>query len=202
MKSGDITINDPNEVSADVVNHFTKLFTSTTNVLQNDMVQEVIPHLITDRINNVLTFLPSLEEIKNVVFSLNKDSAPGPDGFGALFFQKYWEIINQDVYKAVIQFFTTGWLLPNFNTNILVLIPKTNNAGSMDQYRPIAIANFKFKIITKILADMLASIMPAIKVLESFGFNAIFCKWIKAILSSVKNFYCYQWKAAWFLFLF
>ena len=144
--------------------------------------------------------------------------------------------------QLLCSFFTTGWLLPNFNTNILVLIPKTSNADSVDQYRPIAIANFKFKIISKILADRLATIMPSItsvqqrgfikgrsitdcicltseaiivlhkksfggnlalkvdiakafdtldwnfliEVLEAFGFNEMFCKWIKAILSSAK----------------
>jgi len=206
------------------------------------MVQDVIPNLITDRINNMLTFLPTMDEVHNAIFSLNNDSAPGPDGFGAIFFQTYWEIIKQDVYKVVMQFFTTGWLLPNFNTNILLLIPKTNNADLVDQYRPIVIANFKFKIISKTLVDRLAKIMPAItsvqqrgfikgmsikdcicltseainvlhkksfggnlslkvdiakafdtldwkfliEVLEAFGFNYMFCKWIKNILSSAK----------------
>ncbi|GAU40165.1 hypothetical protein TSUD_292700 [Trifolium subterraneum] len=97
-------------------------------------------------------------------------SAPGPDGFGAIFFQTYWEIIKQDVFKAVLQFFTSGWLLPNFNSNTLVLIPKTNNADSVNHFRPIVVANFKFKIISKILADRLATIMPAITSIQQRGF--------------------------------
>jgi len=92
------------------------------------MIEEVIPELITNRINNMLTMLPSNDEISNAVFSLNKHSAPGPDGFGALFFQNCWEIIKHDVCKAVLQFFIFGWLLPNFNSNIIALIPNTNNA--------------------------------------------------------------------------
>jgi hypothetical protein len=44
--------------------------------------------------------------------------------------------------------FSSGWILPNFNSNTLVLIPKNENADSVDQFRPIALANFKFKIIS------------------------------------------------------
>jgi len=36
------------------------------------MIEEVIPNLITNRINNMLTMLPYNEEIQNAVFSLNK----------------------------------------------------------------------------------------------------------------------------------
>lgn len=114
--------------------------------------------------------IPSNDEIKQAVFSLNNDSAPGPDGFGSCFYQIYWDIVKEDVIKAVLQFFNTGWILPNFNANTLILIPKTQNADSMDQFRPIAMANFKFKIISKILADRLAQIMPNIVSQEQRGF--------------------------------
>ncbi|MCI69696.1 RNA-directed DNA polymerase (Reverse transcriptase), partial [Trifolium medium] len=70
--------------------------------------------------------LPSKEEIKSAVFALNKDGAPGPDGFAAYFYQEYWDIIKVDVVNAVIQFFTSGWILPNFNSNTLILIPKSD----------------------------------------------------------------------------
>lgn len=40
----------------------------------------------------------------------------------------------------------------------------------MSDYRPIALANFKFKIITKILADRLASILPTLISAEKKGF--------------------------------
>jgi len=33
--------------------------------------------------------LPSMEEIHNAVFNMNKEGAPGPDGFGAIFFQSF-----------------------------------------------------------------------------------------------------------------
>jgi hypothetical protein len=42
----------------------------------------------------------------------------------------------------------------------------------MDQFRPIAMANFKFKIISKVLADRLATIMPNLISKEQRGFVA------------------------------
>jgi len=133
-------------------------------------VEEIIPKLVDDNTNNLLTMLPSKEEIKNAVFSLNSDGAPGLDGFGTSFFQTYWEIVHKDVENAVLQFFTTGWILPNFNSNTIILIPKSPEADSIDKYRPIALANFKFKILSKILADRLASILPNIISKEQRGF--------------------------------
>ncbi|GAU48100.1 hypothetical protein TSUD_133200 [Trifolium subterraneum] len=128
----------------------------------NGLIEEVIPNLVDDHANNLLTTIPTHEEIFSAVKSLSKDSAPGPDGFGGFFFQTYWDIINHDVVNAVTQFFTDAWILPNYNSNTLVLIPKTSNADSIDQYRPIALANFKHKIITKVLADRLAIVLPSI----------------------------------------
>ncbi|GAU17760.1 hypothetical protein TSUD_171480 [Trifolium subterraneum] len=131
-----------------------KMITSLQDGEQEPLlVDEVIPKIITEDINSLISMLPSHQEIKNAVFALNKDSAPGPDGFGAFFFQQYWEIVKNDVCNAVLEFFTTSWILPGFNSNIIALLPKVVNATSIDQYRPIVMANFKFKIISKIIAD-------------------------------------------------
>jgi hypothetical protein len=80
----------------------------------------------------LLTLLPSHAEIKHAVFALNSNGAPGPDGFGAIFFQTFWETVQTDVVNAVTQFFQTGWILPNFIVNTMVLIPKIPNADVVE----------------------------------------------------------------------
>jgi hypothetical protein len=50
------------------------------------------------------------------------------------------------------------------------VLPKTTNAASIDQYRPIAMANFKFKIISKIIADRFAPLLPSLISEEQRGF--------------------------------
>ncbi|XP_058770393.1 uncharacterized protein LOC131644024 [Vicia villosa] len=164
-------ITDRDRIAEHVVSYYTNLFNNNLSVLQdNSLIDEVIPHLLNQENNTELTKLPSMEEVYNAVMSLDKDSAPGPDGFSGFFFQKYWSIIKEEVLAATLQFFQDGWITPNYNSNTLVLIPKIPNAESIEQYRPIAIANFKHKIITKILADRLALLMPSIVSAEQCAF--------------------------------
>ena len=43
--------------------------------------------------------------IKEAVFQMDKFKAPGPDGFGAAFFQDYWHIAQDEVCQAIRSFF-------------------------------------------------------------------------------------------------
>lgn len=114
--------------------------------------------------------MPSTTEIHDAVFSLNRDGSPGPDGLGAYFFQFYWDIVKKDMIQAVQEFFLTGRFLNNYNSNTIFLIPKNSNANTVGQFRPIALANFKFKVISKVLADRLAVLMQHIISKEQRGF--------------------------------
>jgi hypothetical protein len=170
LQDGEHVLTDQSQISHHVVNFYKNIFCSNSILQEPLLVEEVILNLITDEVNALMTLLPSHQEIKSAVFALNKDSAPGPDGFGAFFFQHYWDIVKLDVFNAVLEFFTTSWILPGFKSNIIALLPKSSSATSIDQYRPIVMANFKFKIISKIIADMLAKIMPNLISEEQMGF--------------------------------
>lgn len=61
-----------------------------------------------------------------------------------------------------MQFFSKGWILPNLNSNLVTLIPKFTGADRIEDYRPMTLANFQIKIITKVIADRLALIATKI----------------------------------------
>jgi len=50
------------------------------------------------------------------------------------------------------------------------LIPKIQGANSIEDYRPIVVSNFKFKIISKILADRLVLVAARIISPNQYGF--------------------------------
>jgi len=44
---------------------------------------------------------PNFLEIKTIIFNLNGNSAPSPDGFGGVFYHSCWDIIGTDVCNVV-----------------------------------------------------------------------------------------------------
>lgn len=111
-----------------------------------------------------------MKKLSMLFFYLSRDTAPGPDGFSDHFYQTYWHIIGNDVVKSTQYIFTSNYIMPNLNSNLIILIPKIPGADKMDNFRPIALANFQFKIITKILVDRLGWISPSIISAHQKGF--------------------------------
>lgn len=54
-----------------------------------DLIKDSISNLISQEDNQMLTKIPTDLEINDVVFNMNIDGAPGPDGFWAFFFLHY-----------------------------------------------------------------------------------------------------------------
>ena len=64
--------------------------------------------------------------MKNAILAIPDIKAPRPDGFSSSFYRTYWEIVGDDVSKAVISFLNSGKLLKEVNTTTITLIPKVN----------------------------------------------------------------------------
>ncbi|XP_060968612.1 uncharacterized protein LOC115704452 [Cannabis sativa] len=110
---------------------------------------------VTDGENADISRCPTVEEIKAVVFQMHPLKSPGPDGFSSIFYRKYWQIVGAKVCEMVQGFFEDPTVSKNLNHTFLCLIPKINNATRFDQFRPISLCNFCYKIISRIVTDRL-----------------------------------------------
>ncbi|XP_019423006.1 PREDICTED: uncharacterized protein LOC109332480 [Lupinus angustifolius] len=170
LRVGDAILSNQDEIASHFLDYFTGIFSSPNITTHNSLIDSVIPNLVSEEDNRQLAAIPSNEEIKKAVFSMNGDGAPGPDGFGGCFYQDFCDIIQVEVCNSVRQFFSHPWLLPNLNSNNIILIPKVIGADRVEDFRPIALANFQFKIISKVLEDRLASIAPKLISNHQIGF--------------------------------
>lgn len=170
LKNGNSILDRQEDIESHILNYYKDLFASPNTCTDNGLTEEVISPEVTDSDNRMLTSLPTWDEVKTAVFGMNVNGAPDPDGFRGFFYQNYWDIVGHDVFHSVLQFFKQGWILPNMNSNTVVLVPKSANADSISDYRPIALANYQFKIITKIIAIRLACIAPKLISQNQRGF--------------------------------
>ncbi|GAU48881.1 hypothetical protein TSUD_406600 [Trifolium subterraneum] len=155
------------ELETFIVNYFKNIFCGENTCTTNSMIADCVLNLVSLAGNESLIATPTATEIKAAISNMKGDGAPGPDGFSVHFYQCFWEIIASDVIHSVQSFFLNGKLPQHLNLNILILILKIPKADRIENFRPIALANFQFKIITKVLADRLAL---AINVLSKKSF--------------------------------
>nr|GEW49565.1 RNA-directed DNA polymerase, eukaryota [Tanacetum cinerariifolium] len=102
----------------------------------------------------------SIEEIKRAAWDCGTNKSPGPDGFTFEFFRRYWKFLENDISIVVMEFFSSGTFPKGCNSSFIALIPKTQNAKTIKDFRPISLIGSLYKIIAKILANRLSSVIP------------------------------------------
>jgi hypothetical protein len=110
------------------------------------------------------------EEIDQVVGDMPNGKAPCPYGFIVEFFRAHWEVVKHVVYGVVEDSRHSASILKAINATMITLIPKENEARTPDRYRPIALCNVVYNIISKVIANRLKPILPTLISEEHAGF--------------------------------
>jgi hypothetical protein len=87
------------------------------------------------------------------VKGMNRDKAPGSDGFSMSFFQDCWDVIKTDLMKVFLDFHAHCYFEKSLNASFIALILKKARAIEIPDFLRISLINGVYKIIAKVLAN-------------------------------------------------
>ena len=78
------------------------------------------------------------------------------------FIKKYWDLLGDDLVTEVLEAINLAKIPEGWNDTMIVLIPKVNNPTLVSQFRPISLCNVVYKVISKMQASRLRSILSEV----------------------------------------
>ncbi|CAN0903097.1 Transposon TX1 uncharacterized 149 kDa protein [Linum grandiflorum] len=131
--------------------YFMALFTSQGS--NPDPVTSAVSPMISSADNDALTKPFSKEEFRNALFAMDPNKAPGPDGFNPGFYQRFWDLIGDDVFSTCNSWLEQVHIPKAVRPTTIVLLPKKDVPESMRDLRPISLCNVLYRILAKTLAN-------------------------------------------------
>ena len=93
-------VEDEEGLVAIATSYFRQIFESSNPEDIEEALAQV-PTTITGAMNENLTAPVTEWEVKLALFAMHPEKAPGPDGMTALFYQKFWDIVKDDLTLMV-----------------------------------------------------------------------------------------------------
>ncbi|CAJ0965749.1 unnamed protein product [Ranitomeya imitator] len=113
----------------------------------------------------------TLEEVEQAITDMASGKAPGPDGFPVELYRRYRGILAPLLLKVFKEIWKGGCLPDTFyEAHIIVLKKEGKDPLECGSYRPISLVNVDYKILAKILATRLNSIILDIIHPDQTGF--------------------------------
>lgn len=157
------TITDPLEMSFHAISHFKAVlgpdFLPPLWSSPSEWFHSLTPFRCSLQHQASILLIPAVEEITKLMFSLNPNKAPGPDGLTSGFFKASWSVLGLECITSIQQFFNSGFLPKTTNSTILSLVPKFTGATKISDYRPISCLNTIYKVISWLLVRRLKPIL-------------------------------------------
>jgi hypothetical protein len=68
------------------------------------------------------------------------------------FYTRFYDLLGKDLLAVVEESRIIGRMHAPFNSTFISLIPKSDKPKSFDDFKPISLCNFIYKITTKVIA--------------------------------------------------
>jgi hypothetical protein len=159
LQHDETIIEGEDALSAYVTNYYKDLFSAPSGsscTLDEARVEDI--NQVSEEENNLLIRSFTEEEVREAVFQMEHNKAPGPNGFPAEFYQACWDIIKDDLMAMFFEFHAGKLPLYSLNFGTIILLPKCREASHIKRYRPICLLNVSFKIFNKVATNRISQV--------------------------------------------
>lgn len=146
-------------ISNTSVGYFNGLF-RTAGVPLHDEIFDAVHHKVLSNLHQGLNLPFTRHKIETAVKDIVPVKSPRPDGMLALFYQKYWNIVGDDVCNTCLSIPNGSGELGSLNETLIALIPKINLSNRVSEFCPISLCNVLYKIISKTPAMRMKKVLP------------------------------------------
>ena len=112
----------------------------------------------------------SMEELESTLKAMARDKSLGLDGWLVEIFLHFVDIMGPDLLLLVEELRTNCFIYSVLNSKFIMLIANVSVPNSCKDYRPIALCNTLYKMISKIIANWLKVTLSKHIALEQFMF--------------------------------
>ena len=148
------------KVNSLVMEYFSNLYHSEGSASE-DILSCVATKITTEQNHNLLEPFMSID-VRDALFSIQLDKSPGSNGMNPAFYHKFWDIVEGDVTAACLSFIDTCEFPVGLNATAIVLIPKKSQPEYLTDLQPIDLCNVLYKIMAKMLANRMKSVLSSI----------------------------------------
>lgn len=165
------TFTHPKAINECFSKYYQELYKTKAKGDVDNWLNDVCIPKLDDNSRETLNRPITINEIRDSIKSFTNGKAPGPDGFGAEFYNKFSEQISPLLWR-MLSHSTEVKSLPStlYMADIALILKPDRDDTKPASYRPISMLNQDCKIFTKILANRLNSCVESIVHMDQTGF--------------------------------
>ena len=163
-------MSDFKQVNKEIENHYGQFYKA--KIEENDLQQRFESFVenwnftqLQEHENQELEDEISIDEVRNALRGFQNNKSPGDDGF------TFFGLLGIALSESFNAGFENGTLSVSQRRGIISLIPKDeNNLTTLSNWRPITLLNVDYKILAKVIAKRIESVLPKLIDSDQTGF--------------------------------
>ena len=168
-KEGETIISET-DIMSEIRTFYSNLYAKSGVVQDTDFFPSDLPKLSEE--SKTFCEGPIVErECIEVLEEMKVNKSPGNDGLTREFYVTFWPLIGQLVVGALNEAYTHGELSASQKQAMIILIAKEGkDLLNISNYRPISLLNIDYKILSKVLAKRITTVLDEVILEDQLGF--------------------------------